>query len=1292
MADGAHHEVLLELAFSLGGEPQLPQLLSRTLPRILHRTDCVYVGVVGTDRDHATQMVVPGALESQGQWPAIVEAAAAAIPADAAMGELAVEGEHVYVFRLSGLGLLILGRRRPFEPEFLAEFRRFVAVFARTFVAGVDRQRRRRMESELVELRDRQRALLDNLPFAAWMTDADGGLMLVNEPFAQLAARPVRAAVGRQLADVLAGRLGTAAQEVTAEAVASGTVVDAVCEVGDGATADAAATTMRPLPGTDRTYELDAGPITSRSGRVIGATGHLRDVTDRVRAERAAADRTAFQRLLTELAVDFVNVPLEGLDASIERALAITGSFTSVDRAYLFRFDPDSETFSNTHEWCAPGIEPLIDTLQELPVHALGDWSQRHRRGEVVHLPCVSALPQTSPARAFLAAQGVETLLTVPLQDGTRYLGFVGFDVVGRRRDWSGDEVALLSVLAELFTNAHVRRERDAAMLAARRAAESIEQRLALAFSATRDAIWDHDLAGGRVTLSASWWSQLGEPDGPAECELTTMLDRIHPQDRQRISAAYTRALEGPDATVQFELRLRHRDGSYVPVLSRARILRAGTGRATRVVGSNLDLTDRKREEAAAERQLELESTLASVSARFVGLDAFDAAVDASLADIGTLCGASHVFLLLLDEAGRSVREHRGWGSRPPAGRAVGPPDLAEVPWVVSRLRRGETVHVPDVTALGPEARLERDLLERLGVRSAVHAPLLVGGHLVGVVGMHHHGRTHAWSDTDTYAARAVAEIVAGAVARARSEAELRANEREYRTVLEHLVEVVFRTDMAGRWSYLSPVWEELTGIAVTTALGTDAARAFHPDDRPAVLATGPQGSAATSGVGRVEARLLTASGGVRWVEVVRRPEHDQWGELVGTVGSFNDITERRAYERALVEAKQTAEAANEAKTRFISTVSHELRTPLNGVIGMLELLLGDRRLDGAALAHARAARGSASSLLVLVDDLLDIARIEAGRIQLVDGRVELGPLLEEVRALVAHAAGERGLELRTEVAAGTPAVVRGDVVRLRQILLNLAGNAVKFTERGGVGLSVATTGPTTDGRAPLRFEVTDTGIGIEPEAVAHLFEPFTQADQTTTRRFGGTGLGLAIVRQLTQLMGGEVQVVSTPGAGSSFRLDLVLPVEPADPGSAPAAPETATAASVPTGRVLVVDDNEVNQELARAHLEDLGCDVEVVPDGAAGAASVLTGSFELVLMDCLMPGVDGFEATRRIRRSGGAVSRVPIVALTADPTAEHAQECRAAGMDDVLTKPYGPAELTRILRRWLTTTAVPTS
>ena len=564
-----------------------------------------------------------------------------------------------------------------------------------------------------------------------------------------------------------------------------------------------------------------------------------------------------FQRVVMALAVDFVNTPLDTLDDAISDALAQVGRFTESDRAYLFTYDFVARTTSNTHEWCAPGIEPMIDDLQDVPLEGLEDWLDAHLAERLMHVPLVTDLPESSALRQILEPQGILTLITVPLTHAHDCLGFVGFDAVTHVKDWTPEEVALLRVLAELFTNAFMRRDR----------------------------------------------------------------------------------------------------------------------------------------------------------------------------------------------------------------------------------------------------------------------------------------------------------------------------------------------------------------------------------------------------------------------------------------------------ERELIAARREAEAANEAKSRLMATISHELRTPMNGVLGMTELLLSSG-LDARQRTFALAVQRSGEHLMSLVNDVLDLARAESGRLELELLPTDPAVLTRDTVDLARPLARERGLSMTVEFPGELPALVQADQVKLRQILTNLVGNAIKFTEVGGVRVAVFAV-TDADG-LQVCWEVSDTGPGLSSADIQRVFEPFVQARQAAAQDAGGTGLGLAIVRELVHFMGGEVDVDSVLGQGSTFR--FTVPVQLSGQHSHPAALDPAPTDSTtdPAGgdssaeqplrgyRVLVAEDNGVNRMLAQAHLQALGCEVLLAVDGAEALAVLNSEQVDLVLMDCRMPVLDGLAATEQWRQVEPPEVSLPIVALTANAMAGDREACMLAGMNGFLAKPYKrddlQAEMLRLL------------
>jgi len=407
-------------------------------------------------------------------------------------------------------------------------------------------------------------------------------------------------------------------------------------------------------------------------------------------------------------------------------------------------------------------------------------------------------------------------------------------------------------------------------------------------------------------------------------------------------------------------------------------------------------------------------------------------------------------------------------------------------------------------------------------------------------------------------------------------------------------------------------------------------------------------------------------------------------GELKQVRAYGTDITADVELRRA----KEAAEESARAKAIFLATMSHELRTPMNGVLGCTQLLQ-DTALTDPQRQLLETMHRSAESLLVLVNDILDFSKIEAGKMSLEVADVELRSLIADVITLTSEAAKKKGLLVQVQVAPDISAVLRGDPVRLRQILFNLVGNAVKFTERGGIHISVKTMPSNQDhsDAVVLQWTVKDTGIGITVEQQTRLFGAYAQAEESTARRYGGTGLGLMICCQLVELMGGAMMVESTPGKGSSFTYFTSL--LPGIQRTASVQAVKPSIASMPDRttplRILVVDDNEINQVVACKFLQKLGWQVEVARNGREAIDSIAHATYDAVLMDCEMPEMDGYEASQEIRRQEQTTTRhLPIIALTGHASSEDELKCRQAGMDDVVTKPLTLPTLRAKLERLL--------
>jgi len=521
---------------------------------------------------------------------------------------------------------------------------------------------------------------------------------------------------------------------------------------------------------------------------------------------------------------------------------------------------------------------------------------------------------------------------------------------------------------------------------------------------------------------------------------------------------------------------------------------------------------------------------------------------------------------------------------------------------------------------------------------------------------------------------------------------ELAESEERFALALRGTNDGIWDWEIRSKKVFFSPRWKSMIGYQDDELENSFATfeRLLHPDDHDRVMEALNAYLNGESPRYAVEFRFKHKNGSWRWILARGRALRDENGKPYRMAGSHTDVTERKHAEEELKQARHDAETANSAKSVFLANMSHEIRTPMNGIIGMAELLLGTE-LNDVQRGYLEMLKQSADSLLELLNDILDFSKIEAGKMELDSHEFDLNLIVTEIVQAMGVRAFQKRLVLLHHISPEVPTRLLGDDGRLRQILINLIGNAIKFTHKGGVTIEVNVESETAD-ELVLHFKINDTGIGIAANLHERIFEAFTQAESSITRRYGGTGLGLAICRDLVELMHGRIWVESQPSAGSTFHFTAAfgrtsgISIKPLSPRAGPAA---AAPASL---KVLVVEDGHVNQLVSTRMLEKRGHLVTLASSGEEALDFFKSDTFDIILMDVQMPGMNGLEATAAIREieraSGGG--HVPIVAMTANAMRGDRELCLQAGMDDYLSKPLRSAELFQMIERFVRRPGVP--
>ncbi|WP_051718823.1 PAS domain S-box protein [Hymenobacter sp. IS2118] len=760
-----------------------------------------------------------------------------------------------------------------------------------------------------------------------------------------------------------------------------------------------------------------------------------------------------------------------------------------------------------------------------------------------------------------------------------------------------------------------------------------------LAVEGFGDGIWEYDLRGPRnVTYSAEYKAMLGYRSDEFPDGYESFAAHIHPEDVAPVQQAVDTYLAGDSALLTVEFRMRCKDGRYKWILSRGLATeRAANGEPLIISGTHTEISKLKEAQEALDASAR---RLSTVIANFhEGLVLED--------ENRRIVLSNEAFCKLLTVPGtpaRLVGKDGGWLTEGSKSYVKNP---AQYVARIQSLLRAQQPVAGDVLSLVDGRTIKRDF-----------APIFDQSRYIG----------HLWKYEDI-------------TARTKADADLKRREEKYRGIIENMSLGLVEADLDDHLLYANQSFCGMTGFCTDELMGSRLSPLLLKGE-DLVLVESKRAVRQQGIADSYEIAVTTKSGEVKWLLVSGAPLYDDNQRLIGSIGIYLDVTPQKVLEASLREAKGQAEFSTRAKQEFLANMSHEIRTPMNAILGMSQLL-AKTDLDGPQANYLNAIAASAENLLVVINDILDLSKIEAGRVVVETIGFSAARLCTQVEKTLRYKAEEKGLRIVTRIDPRLPKVLLGDPYRITQILLNLVGNSLKFNEQGMLTIACNLLEPAAADTVTVEFVVQDTGIGIDADYLAQVFDDFSQEDSSVTRNFGGTGLGLGISQKLVELLGGTLRIESQKNQGTTNRFTLQLPIgEEHDLPQKEYSDVSHLRPALRGKRILLVEDNVFNRMLATIFLANAGMEVTEAANGEVALALAAHQPFDLVLMDVQMPVMNGYVATALFREQFGPT--VPIIALTANAIKGERSKCLAAGMNDYLTKPFQEAALVKMVHDWV--------
>ncbi len=960
--------------------------------------------------------------------------------------------------------------------------------------------------------------------------------------------------------------------------------------------------------------------VFDEDGSVAYLDGFILDISEKKEAELFKQFQLEFQQIVAEASSRFVGIESdEAFDDVLNDCLLRLGKLFGVDRSYLFMFSDDLERMSNTHEWCATGISSQMNRIQDAATDTMPWWRKQIMQAKTVHVPEVNALPPEAKAeKEEFSSQGIQSLISLPMQSASgNMMGFFGFDAVNKPYRWPREQIVMLQLVADTIGGAIERR----------RFHQSIVEKntqLRQIMDLVPGYIFAKDIDGRFLLANKA----VADVFGTSTDEIAGKTDKDYGATDEQMEA-YSRddreVIESGRPKLIPEEQIIRKDGS-LGWFQTVKIPYKHPGwDKPAILGVGTDITERKQ---AEEKILENEQRFnLAISGTGAGLWDWDMVKD-------TVYFSPYWKEMLGYEDHEVENDFMGWKN------LWHPDDAGKIEQAISDHLAGKTK--------------KYEIEHRLKHKDGSWRWILTRGDII----KDKNGTPLRWVGTNI-----------DLTENKKLSLEVERQSSLISSLLDSIPDIIFFKDKDGVYLGCNPPFaefvgrprEEIVGRTDYDLFSKEIADFFRKHDKKMLELMEQRHN---------EEWITYPDGRTILIDTLKTPYYGPGGKLIGILGISRDITDRKKAEEAIIQAREQAQAASKAKSEFLANMSHEIRTPLNGVIGFTDLLK-NTQLTKLQQQYLDNANTSAHMLLGIISDILDLSKIESGKLELDPVKTDLIELTAQAIDIVKYKASEKGLEMLLNIQPGMPRFAEVDPIRLKQVLVNLLGNAVKFTEKGEVEFKVEFS-ETNKQRGSFHFSVRDTGIGIEKSKKKKLFDPFYQADASTTRRFGGAGLGLQISKLLIDKMKGNIGVESEYGKGSTFSFDIETKYE---------AGEKADKQSLKDIKhVLVVDDNDNNRMILQHTLENWGIACTCSDSGLSALQLIRDAetAFDVIIVDYHMPVFDGLETIRMIRQNLAIdAEKQPVILLYSSADDSRVQEeCKALDVCFKLVKPVKSDEL----------------